>query len=158
MFPSGPNGERLGCYEIVTGCEVGGSIGQAENMARLVREKMKPAPKRAIEEWLAELSVIVAKRQDDEFTEGLRLEAYSSRLAQYPADVAKDAVLGRSWRFWPTWAELEKVCDVLVAPRKAMLEALEKTRPFEPPPERERICEKRAEEIIRKAGFAKRIA
>jgi uncharacterized protein YdaU (DUF1376 family) len=102
---------------------------------RNIERFLTPADKRQIEEWLAELSVICAKRRDGEFDEALRLEAYTSRLAQYPADVARHAVLDHSWRFWPAWEELERVCDALAGPRRHMLHAL-KAPP--PPPEPER--------------------
>jgi len=83
-----------------------------------------PAPKRKIEQWLAELSVISAKRADDAASEALRVEAYAARLSRYPADVVKAALLDRPWKFWPTWAELERVCEELSSPRRAMMSAL----------------------------------
>ena len=60
------------------------------------RGRVLAAPRREIEAWLAELSVIVARRGQPEFDEVLRLEAYAGRLQSYPADVAKAALLGRT--------------------------------------------------------------
>jgi hypothetical protein len=95
---------------------------------------MTPAPIRQIEAWLAELSVLVVRRQGDEMEEGLRLTAYASRLARYPADVARAVTIGASYRFWPTWQELEKRCEAMTSPRRVMIAALERG-PEPPPPE-----------------------
>lgn len=123
-------------YDVATGCEYGLREGADRDAAIADLERfLTPPPKSQIEEWLAELSVIAAKRRDAEFDEALRLEAYTSRLAQYPADVARYAVLAKSWKFWPTWEELERVCDAKAGPRRHMLHAL-KSPPPEPEPER----------------------
>lgn len=87
---------------------------------------MTPAPVRMIEGWLSELSVIVARRTGDEFSEELRLTAYTSRLMAYPADVVRETLLVRTWKFWPTWMELQEECERLSAPRRHMLAALAK--------------------------------
>lgn len=124
-FPSGPNGESLPSYQVAVACDAS-PTGDHIAAAADLRNFLTPAPARAIEAWLAELSVVVAKRRDDPFDEGLRLEAYASRLGQYPADVARSAIFKKpGWMFWPTWSELEKVCDTLVAPRNRMIFALE---------------------------------
>ena len=107
-FPSGPNGEHLPSYMVAVACEVSPSGDHDAALADL-RNFMTPAPMREIEAWLAVLSVTVAKRQEDEFTEELRLTAYASRLARYPADVVK-TVTGQTFKFWPTWEEIEKRC------------------------------------------------
>ena len=85
---------------------------------------LTPAPGPQIERWLAELSVIAAKRADDDFTEELRLVAYSRRLAEYPADIVRHVLLDRTWKFWPTWDELHTICEALVEERRAMVSAL----------------------------------
>lgn len=91
-----------------------------------------PAPSWQIEEWLAELSVITRRKQDDDISEKLRLSAYTSRLAEYPADVAREAVLRHKWLFFPAWAELQDVCDKLASSRRAMVWHLENAQPDEP--------------------------
>ena len=123
-FPTGPNGESLGFYTVAVGCDISETGDHAAALADL-RNFMVPAPLREIEAWLAELSVLVAKRRDDDFTDELRLTAYASRLAQYPADVAR-AVTQASYHFWPTWAEMEKRCEAMAGPRRRMIAALEK--------------------------------
>lgn len=124
--------------------------GPADSMQIVLAdlEKMKiPAPTSAIEAWLAELSVIVSRRPDDQFTEALRAQAYSSRLARYPADVARHAVLGKTWRFWPSWDELEKVCEAMVAPRNAMIVAIQRYTPTQEEPRELPSLERRREMV-----------
>jgi len=123
-YPSGPNGERLPSYTVATGCDIapGGNIDAA--LADLINF-MTPAPIRQLEGWLAELSVIVARRQDDQFGNELRVSAYSSRLSRYPADVVKAVLFQASYKFWPTWEELEKRCEAMAGPRRQMIAALE---------------------------------
>lgn len=140
---------------------VGPAAACADLHARLVNT-LSPPPARQIEGWLAELSVIVARRPDDEFTETLRVEAYAGRLSRYPADIVRDVLLGKTWRFWPSWAELEPLCEAATAGRKAMLSALaERARqgcpeaPHEPQPVDYEARRKAAAEILRQAGFAR---
>jgi hypothetical protein len=148
-YPSGPNGERLPCYVIATGCEIapGGDVKAALSD---LRNFMTPAPIRQIEAWLAELSVIVAKRQGDEMEESLRLTAYAGRLSRYPADVAKAVTTGTSYKFWPSWEEMEKRCEILTSPRRQMIAALERgpakpEREYRAPTAEEKI---RIEELV----------
>lgn len=138
-------------------CDVHGSISQLAAVRVMIEKTMQPAPERDIEAWLAELSVLVPRRKDDDFTDGLRLVAYASRLRDYPADVVKQAVTVHVWRYWPSWAELDEVCRDLVRPRRVMLAA----KPPEPDPEPDRqpVSKERADEIMAKAGFTpKRMA
>lgn len=120
-------------YVVATACEVS-PTGDREAALADLRNFMTPAPVRHIEAWLAELSVLVAKRQGDEMEEGLRLTAYASRLSRYPADVARAVTIGASYKFWPTWEELEKRCEALTSPRRVMIAALERG-PLPPDPE-----------------------
>lgn len=147
-YPTGPNGEKLGSYMLAVGCEVeGGEIARQTMLADLVNF-MAPAEQRNVEAWLAELSVIVARRPQESVDEAIRLQAYASRLRAFPADVARQALLGRSWQFWPTWAELEAECKRLAGPRSAMFTAL--SRPDDrrqiaaPEPDPEEVEEIRA--------------
>jgi len=97
----------------------------------------------------------VPRRQNDELTERLTLAAYSSRLADYPADVVREALLGHVWRFWPSWYELHKFCEGLTAPRRQMLASLRKrivssTTEDAPGP---RISPEEARRILQEHGF-----
>jgi hypothetical protein len=133
----------------------------ADELVAKVEATFAPPSKQMCEEWLAELSVITARRPDDEMTEALRLEAYAIRLVDYPTDIAKHAILGHRWKFWPTWAEVAEICDAALDKRKKMLLAVSRMRvgPVEriaPPPPVEVDHEARkaaAEEVVTKAGF-----
>lgn len=102
-------------------------VGNNDNIASVLADFQKaeiPAEDHMIEGWLAELSVITAKRTDDDFTEGLRLSAYTSRLKHYPADIVAHGLLRHTWKFFPTWADLKDVLDDLHRPRRAILNKL----------------------------------
>ncbi len=148
-FPKDARGCSLPVHAVVRGCEVTGSPECRDAAAAALQRLETPAPASAIEGWLAELSVIVAKRQDDEFAETLRIEAYATRLRRYPADVARQAVLGTTWRFWPTWAELESACESMVAPRRAMIASLRTRQQEASALDRHRATEEQAAAIVR---------
>jgi hypothetical protein len=120
-------------YVVATACEVSPGGDHDAALADL-RNFLTSAPIRQIEAWLAELSVLVAKRQGDEMEEGLRLTAYASRLSRYPADVARAVTIGASYKFWPTWEEMERRCEAMTTPRRVMIAALERG-PQPPAPE-----------------------
>lgn len=134
-YPTGPNGERLPSYDVAVGCDIGGTTENRAAAKADLEKFMTPAPIREIEGWLAELSVISASRKREGVESALMLTAYSSRLAQYPADVVRYALLERSWSFWPTWDELRRVCEAKASPRRHMIAALSMPEP-DPQPER----------------------
>ncbi len=102
------------------------SAEQIEEAQRKVAASMTPPEGRQIGLWIAELSVITARREDAPEIEELRMQAYSQRLAGYPADVVREALLVRGWKFFPAWAELQEVCDRLVAGRRQIKDALDR--------------------------------
>lgn len=158
-FPRDANGNSLPTVTVYRGCQVTGPADDAKAVGADMARLMTPAPPGAIEGWLAELSVITARRQDDAFTEELRLTAYATRLARYPADVARAALLDHPWKFWPTWVEVEEVCEKLTAPRRMMLNALScafdlVSPPASPDEERERVTAEAAAKILAEFGFA----
>lgn len=144
------NGNQTGFITHARGCEVrGGDEARALALDDLVKF-CTPAPLRALEEWLAELSVIVARRGDDDFGDELRLNAYASRLRAYPADIVREALLEHKWKFWPAWAELKAVCERLFSPRKQMMVAL-KAGPAPKEPEWRQATDeerKRAQDLV----------
>ncbi|MEI4473551.1 hypothetical protein [Frigidibacter sp. MR17.24] len=143
-FPSGPNGEHLPSYQVAVGCDVdGGEDARAAAIADL-RNFMTPAAQRDIEGWLAELSVTVARRAEDEFADELRVAVYAGRLGRYPADVVREVLLRQSYRFWPTWEELEKRCEAMTGPRRHMLRAMERGPEPKEPTRRPATDEERA--------------
>ena len=146
-FPKDEKGNSLGMVTLVKGCAVTGSEDDRRAALADIEKLQAAAPVPVVEGWLAELSVITAKRADDVFSETLRLEAYTSRLRRYPADVAREALLARTWKFWPSWAELEAICDRMAAPRKAMVKALAADPP-NTTEDRERVSADRARQIM----------
>ena len=129
------------------GCEVSGPADARATAADELERLMEPAPLRMIEEWLAELSVIVARRADDDFGDSLRVTAYASRLREYPADVARAAVIGGRWKFWPAWSEMEVICERKVAARRHMIAALR--RADDPPEQRKLPTMEERERLVR---------
>jgi hypothetical protein len=91
-----------------------------------------PASERVIGQWLAELSVISARRADDDMSETLRLHAYTRRLSEYPADVVKMALLDKTWRFFPTWADLHDVLEPAMKRRRMLRRSAQNVKPAEP--------------------------
>lgn len=155
-FPRDERGNSLGVVTRVKGCRVGLANG-SDAVAAVddLRKLQSPAPLDVIEAWLAELSVITARRGDDEFAEELRVTAYASRLRQFPADVVKQALLRKTWKFWPSWHELEAECRELSAPREAMISAiLDAMARSDPAEHRERVSAERAAEIMREVWGA----
>lgn len=142
-----------------------GQIEDLNDVADKITAALQPADPNRIEGWLAELSVIVARRKDDEFGETLRIEAYAARLKAYPADVVRSALLDHTWRFWPSWAELADVCDAMVQTRRTMLSLIHRALVPKTPdtPQGERIdagaMKEAAAQIMESVGFtAKRMA
>ena len=126
-------GNMTGFVTFAKGCN---ATGPAEARQAALDDVLKfctPAPTRAIEAWLAELSVIVARRGDDEFGDELRLSAYASRLSKYPADIVRHVLLKQRWKWWPTWYEVEEICERMHSPRKHMILALGRS-PHPPEP------------------------
>lgn len=145
-YPTGPNGESLPSYTVAVGCRVHGTDAQRAAAKADIEKLLEPAPKRQIEDWLAELSVLTAGRGQQGFEAELALTAYASRLASYPADVARCALLDHRWKFFPAWAELQAVCDAMAGPRRHMIAELGKPEP-EPEPARRPPTEAERERI-----------
>ena len=144
FFPSGPNGEKLPSYSMAVGCEIHGNPSGLALAITDLENFLTPAPLRQIEAWIAELSVIVAKRRDGQLDEELRLDAYASRLIRYPADVVRRVLIGTSYDWWPTWKEMERQCEALTSPRVQMLAALRRGFPPPEPVFREANAEEKA--------------
>jgi len=124
-YPTGANGERLPSYTVAVACAISGTTENRQAALADLLNFMMPAPIRSIEDWLAELSVISASRSREEMESALMINAYASRLAEYPADVVRDALLVKSWKWWPTWDELRTYCETKAGPRRHMIYALQ---------------------------------
>lgn len=142
-YPSGPNGERLPAYQVATACAIAGTDEQRQAALEDLTKFTTPAPVRNIEGWLAELSVITAGRGKEGFDAELMLNAYSARLSEFPADVVRYALLKHSWKWFPTWAELETVCKAKSGPRRHMIAALSLPAPDPEPTRRPPTQEER---------------
>ena len=146
-YPIGPNGERLPSYTVAVGCDIHGDAENRERALADLRNFMEPAPFCEIERWLAELAVLTASRNKTYFEAELTVTAYAARLAQYPADVARNVILKQAWQWWPTWGEMERICEAQASPRRHMIAALqqpvpdpEPSRPASTQEERDRIA------------------
>lgn len=151
------NGAFVGSDLVPDVIRANGTPEQMAAVADAITETLVPASRDTVEEWLAELSVIAPSRADDEMTAMLKLEAYGRRLAEYPADMVKHVLLGKTWRFFPSWFELEEQLKPLKRERDAMLAACLRTAhnpaPTTPPEPPERITAERAAEIMAEIGF-----
>ena len=114
-----------GPKKMITGCLP--SITKDSDLARAietVEQQMNPATSDRIDGWLAELSVITKRRKESDAVEALTLAAYRRRLMAYPGRVVYEALVMRTYHFWPSWDELKVVCDELVRPWNLILKSL----------------------------------
>ena len=150
-------GALIGSTLVPEPIRANGSPVEMAAMADAITETLVPASRDTIEEWLAELYVIAPSRADDEMTATLKLEAYGRRLAEYPADMVKHVLLSKTWRFFPSWYELEEQLKPMKSERDGMLAACLRAQypnePTEPPEPPDRITKERAAEIMAEAGF-----
>lgn len=107
-----------------------------------------PIDEDRLEKWIAELSVISARREKSEADSALMVEAYVARLKPFPADVVRAALFEARWKFWPTWSELSAEIDRLMAPRAVMRAALEGGKAYEPPEPKEHIDYERRKRLV----------
>lgn len=128
---------------VAVGCDLNAGGDRAAALADM-QNFLTPAPVRHIEGWLVELSAITAGRGRDGFDAEVMLSAYSARLSQYPADVVRHVLLKQAWKWFPTWAELEKLCNAMTGPRKHIIRALEQPPPAPEPVRREPTAEEKA--------------
>lgn len=106
---------------------VSGTMEAIGAMRKRLEDASAPATNRQMEVWLVELDLIAPRKASSSVEDDLRIQAYLSRLSAYPADVVYEALLTRTWRFFPSWAELKDMCDELMKPRHAVLAELERT-------------------------------
>ena len=123
MWADGDTGNGWDGY--VRGYQLARPISENEREAALAfaEESLRPASEDFI---LAELGRLRALTVSRDIGQDLALvfAAYADELAQYPADAVREVLRGWRGKFWPTWAELVDRLDRIVAPRKALMEAL----------------------------------
>lgn len=135
-YPSGPKGERLPSYSVAVGCAIMGNDVQRKAALADLEKFQTSACVNDIEEWIGELSALTAGKNVGGFDAELLISAYSSRLLEYPADVVRKSLLGKTWKWFPTWDELKKVCESLASPRLHMIAALMRPEPDLEPKQR----------------------
>lgn len=128
---------------------------QCVGAALVVERAQATASQGIIEECLGQLSVMVIRKQEDEFTQALQLEIYTRKLEVYPADVVRYALLEQCWNYWSTWEEFHKICEQLAAPRRKMLAALRAKSVAEPTEEapRKPANREQVKSILDEIGF-----
>lgn len=105
---------------------IGGSLEAITEMRSRMEGAFAPPADDQMEVWLAELDMIAPRRASSSNDDDLRMQAYINRLKDYPADVVREALLSRAWRFFPSWFELQEVCDELTAHRRAVRSELDR--------------------------------
>ena len=87
----------------------------------------QPMPAKALGMLIAEVFSLTKRKKDDQITLDLAVEAYGSRLEQYPADIVHEVLT--KWpdqsMWWPSWHELKEEIDWRNR-RAKMRDALEK--------------------------------
>ena len=87
----------------------------------------QPMQARALGMLIAEVFSLTKRKKDDQITLDLVVEAYGSRLEQYPADIVHEVL--SKWpdqsMWWPSWHELKEEIDWRNR-RAKMRDALEK--------------------------------
>lgn len=86
-----------------TGLSVASVSGTQEAILTM-RKRLENASSAATDEqmeiWLAELDVLAPRRASSAIDDDLRMQAYLTRLSNYPADVVYEALLHRTWSFF----------------------------------------------------------
>jgi hypothetical protein len=88
-------------------------VDEVEAAIDIIDECMAPLDPRSVGELLAELFVLTKRRREDKITLDLAIEAYGSRLLEYPADIVHTVI--KVWpnqsTWWPSWHELKSEID-----------------------------------------------
>ena len=101
-------------YELV-GYSVEGVIPvvDMERAIEAIENTSAPATPREVGELVAELFVLTKQRREDQMTLDISIEAFGSRLLEYPADIVREVL--KKWpdrsTFFPSWHELKSEID-----------------------------------------------
>ena len=112
--------------EVITGAAV--EISDTADLAacrRIVAAMMAPASIADTGKWLAELSLVSARKATGDDESAALIAAYHDRLKAYPGDVVRETL--KSWRgkWFPTWGELADILDGRIAGRRAIVAAIQ---------------------------------
>lgn len=111
---------------MITGAAV--EISDTADLAacrRIVGAMMAPASIADTGKWLAELSLVTARKATGDDESAALIAAYHDRLKAYPGDVVRETL--KSWRgkWFPTWGELADILDGRIAGRRAIVAAIQ---------------------------------
>lgn len=123
-----PQGAILGSKVVDGGLKIDGitTVGTARQVLDILGDSFAPAPAGQIEEWLAELDAITAKAKMDGVSAMVQLSALTRRLEEFPQDIVHDVLCVQTWKFFPTWADLEESLSKQVSQRKALIAMIER--------------------------------
>ena len=101
-------------YELVGySCEGVIPVADMERAIEAIENTSAPATPREIGELVAELFVLTKQRREDQITLDISIEAFGSRLLEYPADIVREVL--KKWpdrsTFFPSWHELKSEID-----------------------------------------------
>jgi hypothetical protein len=138
-------------YPVPSGSSVKATPETIDRAVSRLEAAMAPPAKDWAEEMLVILQAATTGGKRSAAGAAVALEVYAGALCRYPADVARDACMALATGKWfPTLGEIIEACERLVAPRRAMLTALQGWKPMT---ERERL-EAEADDWYRKAWQA----
>lgn len=93
--------------------------------AHMIRRLNEPASRQRIAGWLAELAAITARRNATDGEIEMTVGALVSRLTTHAGYAVRAALLERTYRFFPTWAEIEVNVKELQRPFDELIMALD---------------------------------
>lgn len=124
------------------------------NALAAVRRSLDPAAPDRICEWLADLALLSPGRRAGEEEAERVVELLTERLAVIPGDLVHDALLRRSWEWFPDLAAIEEIVSPRFAARRLIHDLLESHVPAEIAP----TLSPEEAEAARKADAARRRA
>lgn len=108
----------------VTACEPDQEFAGMSRKQRF-QKLLEPATDAELLEWLGRLDAITAKRKQSADEVASAAVEYVSRLRHYPGRVVRAALLGETYHWWPTWAELHERIQRLMQPIELLRAELE---------------------------------
>lgn len=114
----------------VTGYRFAGLTDENREQVRSgVQSAMTPATADQCEGWVSMMHCTMAHKSNTEAALEMVLTLYAARLAEYPADVAKEVCMAFSLRrakpnWFPTLSELDEACEKEAQARQALLRSL----------------------------------
>jgi hypothetical protein len=97
---------------------------QCQEAIREIEASLAPAPERTIQAWIAELDAVTVSQKGDEASIHVKLAAYTRRMSEIPEDIAERVLVGKSWKWFPTWYEIEEITAPLIEQREMMIRKL----------------------------------